>query len=95
MMQGEGGSDQCLFPKGEFLKELYEGSLWFECLSFTLCYLDFFLTPLRPVPLIVVGGWVVGRISAPIYLIFWYINKQNVLISNMVSIGLYGFYIKS
>ena len=30
-----------LFPKGEFLKELYEGSLWFECLSFTLSYLQF------------------------------------------------------
>ena len=27
-----------LSPKGEFFKELYEGSLWFECLSFTLSY---------------------------------------------------------
>ena len=44
------------------------------------------------------GGWVgrwVGRISSPIYLIFWYINKQNVLISNMVSKIIYGFVIKS
>ena len=29
-----------LSPKGEFLKERTEGSLWFECLSFTLSYLD-------------------------------------------------------
>ena len=27
-----------LSPKGEFFKERTEGSLWFECLSFTLCY---------------------------------------------------------
>ena len=29
-----------LSPKGEFFKERTEGSLWFECLSFTLSYLD-------------------------------------------------------
>ena len=28
----------------QVVKELYERSLWFECLHFTLCYLDFFLT---------------------------------------------------
>ena len=44
------------------------------------------------VPRVMVGGWWVGRIFPPIYLIFWYINKQHVLISNVFSILLYGFY---
>ena len=87
-----------LFPKGEFLKELYEGSLLFWVPLFYLLLFGFDFDPLRPVPFIVVGGWVggwTGRIFAPIYLIFWYINKQNVLISNMFCILLYRFYIKS
>ena len=33
--------EQTLSPKGEYLKELYEGSIWFECLSLTLSYSEF------------------------------------------------------
>ena len=82
-----------LFPKGEFLKELYEGSLWFWVPLFYLLLFGFHFDPLRPVPLIVVGVWV-APIFAPVYLIFWLMNKQNVLISNMFCILLYGLYIK-
>ena len=46
-------------PKGEFLKELYEWSHWLECYHYLVLFINF-LTPLRPVAFIVVGGWV-GR----------------------------------
>ena len=42
------------------------------------------------------SGWVGGDQKGPsIFLIFRYINKQCLLISNMVSKSVYGFYIKS
>ena len=54
-----------LSPKGEFLR-LSEGSHWFECLSFTLCYFWIFVfSPKDPSNLtslivwVVGGGWVV------------------------------------
>ena len=81
----------CYFPKESSLKNSTRGPFGFECLSFTFCYLDLILTPYDLCPLLWwVGGWT-GRIFAPIYLIFLYINKQNVLFSNMVAIGFYGF----
>ena len=58
-----------LSPKGEFLR-LSEGSHWFECLSFTLCYFWIFVfSPKDPSNLTslivwVVGGVLVGRILA-------------------------------
>ena len=36
-----------LSPKGEFLKELEEGSLWFECLSLPWVIKNFFSHPRR------------------------------------------------
>ena len=43
-----------------------------------------------------VGGWVGGDQKDPsIFLIFKYINKQTVLIPNMVLKVVYGFYIRS
>ena len=86
----------CYPPKESSLKNSTRGPFGFECLSFTFCYFDFILTPYDLCHLLWwVGGWWVGRIFPPIYLIFWYVNKQNVLISNMFSTVLYGFYIKS
>ena len=42
------------------------------------------------------GGWVGGDQKGPsIFLIFKYVNKQDALITNMVSKVVYGFYIKS
>ena len=61
-------SRQSLSPKGEILKELNEGSLWFECLSFTLPYLDLEVNfPKEPVALIVTGGRADGRADGGIF----------------------------
>ena len=52
-----------LSPKGEFPKEPEEGSLWFECLSFTLGYKKK-MTPLRTIKkigLYCAGGRAGGR----------------------------------
>ena len=48
-----------LSPKGEFLKELYEGSLWFECLSFTLSYYNLKVISLKDLSHLLwrAGGW--------------------------------------
>ena len=85
------------FTKASSLKNSTRGPFGFECHSFTFCYLDFILTPNDPChSLWWVGWWLCGwGVFLIQFTYFLYINKQNVLISKMFCILLYGFYIKS
>ena len=59
--------NQILSPRGEFLKELEEGSLWFEASLLPWVIKNFFLTPVGPIKkldfIVRTGGRTGGRVD--------------------------------
>ena len=64
---------KALSPIGEFLKERTEGFLWFECLSFTLSFLDLIESSLGTCDAYCAGGRADGRTDGWAYFFFdWF-----------------------